>query len=334
MRELLYAQLLSRALCVFAKLGIADLLAQAPKAVDELARAAAADVVSLRRLLRGLAVFEIVTEPAPDTFALTELGAALRADADASALPTALLLADEVGTAWAELADTVRTGQSSFETTFGAKLFDYLETKPDRREVFDRSQAHGLHLELDEIMAHVDFPDTGLIVDLGGGDGAFLLRVLAERPGALGVVVDLPGTVPLARRRIAVSGLSDRCRAEAGDFFTSIPEDGDCYVLSHILHDWNDDDALTVLRTCRRHLAPTAELLVIDLFAADHATADPGYRTTALMDLYMLSLFGGDGGRERGASEFDDLLTRAGFHVDRTCRMPSGMGVLHARPTT
>lgn len=330
MRELLYGQLVSRGLCAFATLGLPGLLAERPRTVEELAERIGAHAPSLRRLLRALAAYAVVREEAGG-FALTELGRTLCGDTAATAWPTASLLAGEVGAAWAELDRTVRTGRSGFETATGMTLFDYLEEADDRRRVFDRSQAAGLDLELDELLEHVAFPGHGLIIDVGGGDGAFLARLLAHLPAATGAVFDLPGTARLAERRIAETGLADRCRAEAGDFFEAVPRDGDLYILSHVLHDWSDQQVVRLLRTCARDLPGTAELLVIDLMPDGDG---PGTRQTALMDLYMLTMFGGDGGRERGAEEITELLHEAGFRVERTSRMPSGMGAIHARTAT
>ncbi|SHG69801.1 methyltransferase [Streptoalloteichus hindustanus] len=334
MREMLFSHLVSRCLCAVAHLDVPDLLADGALPVAELATRTGAHPAALRRVLRALVLFEVFTEPAPDVFALTPLGATLRRDAPASARPSALLVGGVVGTAWNELPRSVRTGQPAFEEAFGAGFFDYLERRPEVRAVFARSQAEGLALELDEILAHVDLPEHGLLVDVGGGDGAFLTAVLATRPGVTGIVLDLPETAALAARRIAERGLAGRCAARAGDFFRAVPPGGDLYLLSHVLHDWSDADAVALLRVCAKAMPAHATLLVIDLVAAESTaagTADAGYRYAALLDLYMLSLFGGDGGRERTAGEITDLLRAAGLVDVRVRRLPSGVGVVTAR---
>lgn len=325
-RELLYGHLVSRAICVVAQLGVPDVLAAKPLPVEEIATRVGAHAPSLRRLVRSLTCFGIFTEPEPGLVALTPLGATLRDDVPATARPTALLLAGEIGATWAELADTIRTGEPSFDLIHGGSLFDYLERKPEVRTTFDRSQAEGLALELDELISRVDFTTPKSIVDVGGSDGAMLLRLLEDAaPQARGTVFDLPGTAALAWQRIAERGLSERCEVRSGDFFESVPDDGDLYLVSHILHDWNDTDAVRLLRTCRAHMPSTAQLMVVDLLL-------DGGQTPALMDLYMLSLFGGDGGRERTAEEFLHLLERAGFTGAVVRRLPSGMGVITASP--
>lgn len=147
---------MSRCLCACAQLGVPEALRDGPRTATAIGRSVGADVAALRRLLEGLTVFGVFERPAPDVFALTPLGRTLCQDAPASALPTALLLADEVGAAWSEVARTVRTGDPAFVMAHEADLFDYLEAKPERREIFDRSQAEGLALERDEILAHLD----------------------------------------------------------------------------------------------------------------------------------------------------------------------------------
>ncbi|MCP2257812.1 dimerization domain-containing protein [Streptoalloteichus tenebrarius] len=332
MREMLFAQLVSRCLCAVTQLAVPDLLAHGPLSADELATRTGAHPAALRRLMRALVMFEVFAEPAPDVFALTPLGATLRWDAPASARPSALLVGDVVGTTWNELTRAVRTGRPAFREAFGTSFFDYLEQRPEVRGIFASSQAEGLALEIDEILAHAWFPERGLIVDVGGGDGAFLTRVLDAHPLASGIVFDLPATAALAARRVAERGLGDRCVARSGDFFTAVPTGGNLYLLSHVLHDWSDADALRLLRVCVAAMPDHATLLVIDLVTAERGESDPGYRYAALLDLYMLSLFGGDGGRERTRGEFVSLLRAAGLVDVQVRRLPSGMGVITARP--
>ncbi|WP_330177303.1 methyltransferase [Streptomyces sp. NBC_01498] len=333
MRMLLYGQLVSKTVCTAVQLGLPEALAGGPRSAEDLAREVEAHPLALRRLLRALVPFEVFTEEADGTFALTGLGTTLLPDTPGTARPSALLLAGEVGGAWGEFEHTVRTGESAFRLINDIALFEHLERRPERREVFDRSQEAGLRLELDEIFEAVTFDRYRRIVDVGGGNGHLMCELLLRTPGSTGIVVDLPGTVPLAEKRIVEGGLIDRCTTTAGDFFSSVTPGADLYILSHILHDWGDDSAVSILRTCAAAMPPHGRIMVIDLLT-DAAADDHGgrHRLPALMDLYMLSLFGADGGRERTGGEFGALLADAGLEAEETLVLPSGMAVITARP--
>lgn len=332
MRMLLYGQLVSKTLCTVVRLGVPEALAGGLRSAEDLAREVAAHPLALRRLLRALVPLGVFTEGTDGGFALTGLGATLLPDTPGTARPTALLLGGEVGRTWGEFEHTVRTGDSAFRLVHDCDLFDHLERRPERREVFDRSQEAGLRLELDEIFEAVTFDRYPRIVDVGGGNGHLLCELLHRTLGSTGIVVDLPGTVPLAEKRIIEQGLTDRCTATAGDFFHAVTPGAELYILSHVLHDWGDEGAVAILRTCAASMPAHGRIMVIDLLT-DAAADDQGgrHRLPALMDLYMLSLFGAVGGRERTGGEFAALLTAAGLEPEETRVLPSGMGIITAR---
>nr|B0CN39.1 RecName: Full=O-methyltransferase SfmM3 [Streptomyces lavendulae]ABI22145.1 SAM-dependent methyltransferase [Streptomyces lavendulae] len=330
MRRMLYAQLPSRALVVVAQLGIADILAEGPADISTLAERTSTDAVALARLLRGLAVFGVFEEGAEQVYSLTPLGEALTSGHPASALPSATLVAGQFGAAWGDLLETVRTGQSPFERSRGVSLFTHMEQDEELRAVFDDSQGRGLALELDEILRAIDFSAYPTVVDVGGSDGTFLRRILSAHPDISGIVFDLPGSTSLQAERPTADPLEGRYSVATGDFFDSLPEGGDLYLLSHILHDWDDDRAVQILRTCRAAMSDDATLMVVDLIAANRGQRDERLHTAALMDLYMLSLFGGNGGQERTAAQVEVLLSKAGFRITRVDSLPSGMNVIRA----
>jgi hypothetical protein len=326
MRELIYGQLRSRALCTMAELGLADILAPGPLPAAVLADRTGADRALLLRLLRALASFGVldsVPHEGREEFALTPLGAALRSDAPGSALPTALLVAGAVAPAWARLTEVVRDGRADYSGLFGQDFFTHLGSDAGLREIFDRSQETGLALELEGLIDAVDFTGPLRVVDIGGGDGALLTGLLTAHPALSGVLVDLAAALPRAARRLADAGLTDRCTLHEGDFFDALPGDGDRYVLRHILHDWDDASCVAILRTCRAAMGPDARLVLVDHLAGSEPWG-------GLMDLYMMSLFGG--GRERSCRETGELLRTAGFTVLRVTRLPGGTGVIEARP--
>lgn len=329
-RALLHGHLVSRALTAVARLGVVELLAGGPLPVAEVAARTGADAASLRRLLRALAVFEVFEDHGDDRFGVTPLGAALHPEAPGSALPSALLLAGDVGEVWQDLAETVRTGGDAFQRRFGAPFFEHLRRNPELHDAFDRSQARGMELEAAEIFERVRFGGDGPVVDVGGGDGSLLAEFLLRHPGRRGVLLDLPDTVARARTTLEKAGVADRAEVVAGDFFAGWPRGGGLYVLCHVLHDWGDERAAAILRAGRPALADGAELAVIDLAAPAPGETGPAARAAASMDLYMMALFGGSGGRERTIAEVEALLAGAGLRVVSAVRLPSGMSVVRA----
>ncbi|APU15401.1 MULTISPECIES: methyltransferase [Actinoalloteichus] len=327
MRAMIFGRLLSAALCTAAALRLPDLLHEGPQTAEQLARRCGALPGPLARLLRVLANFDTVTVGADGAFALTSLGETLRSDVPGSAWPTAMLAA-EFGPGWDRLLDTVRTGTPSFERVHGVDVFGLLAGDPELSSLFYASQAADLDLTLDRL-SRVDFTRFPTIVDVGGGDGALLRRVLTDHPAGRGVLLDLPGAAAQARERLAAAGLGDRCAVSAGDFFTAVPAGGDLYLLRDILHDWPDARCLELLTVCRRAMAPTATLMIIERVSDPVLSSDPAARLTGLMDLYMLSVLDG---RERTLEEFAVLLTSAGFVPSPAVRLTGGAAVIEAAP--
>lgn len=328
-RRLLYGQLLSRALCVVAASRVPDVLAAGPRTAEEVAAQVAANPRALRQMLRALSVFDVFVEHPDGTFGLTPVGRALCTDTWASALPTALLVGGEIGRAWNELDVTLHSGLPSFGAVFGLDFFSYADLKPELRATFDRSQERGLELDLDSITNTVDFGGYSTIVDVGGGDGALLAHLLTTWPHTRGVLMELPRVVPAANLRFSSGGLADRCEVVAGDFFEEVPTGGNLYLLRQILHDWDDEHCLTLLRATRRAMRPDATLMIVELVVDDELRADPDAEMTALMDLYMLAIFDG---RERTRAEFAALLAAAGFAPHGVTPLSNRMAAITATP--
>lgn len=330
MRRLLYGQVVSRALCAVAVLGIPDILADSRYRAEELAAKCGADPEVLHQVLRALVPFGVFDVGEDATFGLTPLGAALRSDAKASALPTAMLVHGDVGRAWEEFLTTVRTGEPAFRALNGTDFFSYIDRRPEMHAVFHESQAHGLTIDLQGILRRVDFSDHRVLVDVGGGDGALLQAVLTKYPEARGVLVDLPTVVAEAGVRFASEGLAERVDLCSGDFFESLPPGGDLYMLRQITHDLDDERCARLLASCRRAMGDSgAGLLILDLLAEDRPATDADAQMTAIMNLYMMSVFGG---RERTRSELELLLEEAGFAVRSVTPVAGQMSAVLARP--
>jgi len=330
MRALLHGHLVSRALTVVARLGIVELLTDGPLTAADLASRTGVDPASLRRLLGALAVFKVFDDLGDDRFGVTPLGATLHPECPGSTLPTALLLAGDFGEVWHDLAETVRDGGDAIQRRFGVGLFEHLQRNLELHNAFDSSQARGMELEAAEIFEYVRFDGDGTVVDIGGGDGSLLAEFLTRQPERRGVLLDVPTTADRALVTLRKAGVADRAEVVAGDFFAEWPAGGKLYVLCHVLHDWSDDQAVAILRAGRRALAGGAELAVIDLAAPTPGETGPAARAAASMDLYMMSLFGGSGGRERTVEHVERLLATAGLRVTSTARLPSGMAVVRA----
>jgi hypothetical protein len=330
MRRLLYGHLVSRALCAVATLGIPDILAAGPRTAGYLAQRCGAHPRALRQVLRALVSYDVCTEHQDGTFGLTALGATLRSDAVASALPTTMLVSAEIGQAWNDLLTTVRTGHPAFEQVHGAGFFAYLESNPPLRAVFDRSQAAALSFDLEQILSRVDLSGDQVVVDVGGGDGALLEQLLARYPLASGVLIDLPSVAARARERMAAAGLSERFHASGGDFCAAVPAGGDVYLLRQIMHDLDDEGCRALLTACRVAMPEQSTLVIIDLMADVCMIGDAQAQMTSLMDLYMMSLFGT---RERTSLEFDSLLAAVGFTVRAVTRLSWQMVAIEASPS-
>jgi ubiquinone/menaquinone biosynthesis C-methylase UbiE len=187
--------------------------------------------------------------------------------------------------------DSIRTGRSGMSRAFGTGLWTYLNRNPDSAELYDKALS-GLSAFNDQIAKAYDFPESVLVVDVGGGQGDFLRRILARNSTVRGILFDRKFVIDSAGIADDPS-CRDRVSVTAGDFFESIPPDGDIYVLKQVLHDWDDPRALAILKTCRRVMKPGAKLLVVELVVPE---AGPAALFGSLIDLQMLVVHGG---RER-----------------------------------
>ena len=209
------------------------------------------------------------------------------------------------------MADAVRTGQGMFEEVNGLPLWEALAREPEAETVFNASMARRGTGQAESIIAACDLAEVGVIVDVGGGNGAMLEALLTREPRLRGVVADRPEVAREAEERMAAAGLADRCSTAAADFFAEVPQGGDAYVLSSILHDWEDEDCVRILRVVRDAMAPGARLWIVEkVLDPDPPRSAQAQAELHLVDLHMLVLFAG---RERTSAEYAALLAEAGF---------------------
>jgi hypothetical protein len=320
----------AQVVAIAARLGLADRLAAGPCDAEALAAATATHAPSLRRLLRALAALGIATEEADGRFALGPVGGPLRPGVPGSVRDLVLLFGHpDFWATWGALEHSVRTGESAVRHLFGAETtFERYAADPAFGAVFDAGMAVLAEQGAGAVLDAWTFPEEGLVVDVGGGQGTLLAAVLHRRPRLRGVVLDLPGVAARAAELLHAEGLGDRARAEGGDMFSTVPVGADVYLLKSVLHDWADDRAVAVLRSCRAGMTrPAARLLVIERIMPERMAAAPAAIAHAVSDLRMLTR---TGGRERTEAEFAALLAGAGLHLERLVPTTSPYSVLEA----
>ncbi len=307
-------------LSVAARLGIADRLAPGPRTAAELARETGADADALLRVLRALAGLGVLSQDAEDRFGPTPVSERLRPGAPGS--PHARLLLYGEPWWWAAaggLYETVMTGETAFDRVHGAGLFAWLAEHPAASAVFDAEMSAMTAAEAEAVVSVAELPSTGTVVDVAGGRGTLLTAILRARPGLRGVLFDQPHVV-------AGAALPERCEAVAGSFFDAVPAGAEVYTLKDILHDWDDERALTILRTIRAAIPPAGRLLVVERALPPGDEPAPG----KLVDVTMLLV---TGGRERTRSQYGALLAQAGFDLASVAPTSAGTDVLTAVPT-
>ncbi|CAA9546213.1 MAG: hypothetical protein AVDCRST_MAG87-487 [uncultured Thermomicrobiales bacterium] len=305
--QLITASWVSHAVRTMAVLGVADHLADGPRTVGELAEATGTDAPTLARFMRALAALGLVAHDAAGRVGLTPLGEPLRAAVPGSLRSYALAIAaPSVERAWHDLPNALRTGEPSFPDVHGLGFWDYLAAHPEEGALFDAAMTGSAELRSGVLPAAVDLSAIGTLIDVGGGQGRMLAAALASAPGLRGVLADRSEVLPGAEAFLDAAGVRDRCDLVAVDFFESVPTGGDAYVLAHIVHDWPDEQAVAILRTCHQAMAPGARLWVVE------QVIQPGdeYDRAKLLDMLMLVLFGA---QERTADEYRSLLQAAGF---------------------
>lgn len=312
----------ARSIYAAAKLGLADHVKDQAKTAAELAKVTGADTPSLYRLLRALAGVGIFSEDTAGRFAQTPLSETLRSDVPGSLRYFAMTeLGEEHFPAWGNLLHSVKTGAIAFDHTFGMPVWEFYAQHPENAKIFNEAMTNLTIVVNEAVLAGYDFSSIRKLVDVGGGHGRLLMSILKTNPSMSGVLFDAPSVVEGAGPQMAVEGLSGRCELRSGDFFQSVPEGGDAYILKWIIHDWDDARATTILKNCHRAMAANGKLLLVE------SVIPPGNEPFIgkFMDLNMLVM---TGGRERTAEEFRTLLSAAGFQRIRILPTASPVSII------
>ena len=309
MLNLMIGHWVSRLIQIAAKLKLADLLKDGPRAADELAATAGVRAPQLYRVLRALASVGVFAETNNRQFKLTPLAATLQTDVPGSMRTGALMLnADWQWDAWQKLLHGVETDEVPFVKAHGMSVFEYLEKHPDDLAVFHNSTTG---LTNPAIAAAYKFSKFRTLVDVGGGHGAMLATILKANPKLNGVLFDQPSVIAGARnsRHVTVKGIAERCALESGSFFASVPRGCDAYIMKYILHDWDDERAVKILSNCRAAMNKNGRVLVVD--SVIPPGNEPGY--VKLLDIEMLII----GGRERTKADFADIFRKSRLKLTR-----------------
>jgi O-methyltransferase domain len=311
---------------VVVRLGIADLLEDGPKGVAELAQATGCHPQSLGRVLRALAVEGVFVEVAPHVFGHTEMSEFLRRSHPRSRCPAIEFLgAPNAQQPWAALEYSVRTGKPAFDHVYGMTKWEYGQRHPEEGALFDRMLAETRSDRWEALTRAWDFSRSKVVVDVGGGYGHVLVRILESVPSLRGILYDLPHVTSHVERLAHEAGVLDRCQIVGGSFFERVPA-GDTYLLSDILHDWPDDESRAILAACRAGMAPDSRLLIMEALLVPCDTP----RHVVMMDFTMLVEFGG--GRQRTLQEHRELLAAADLEIERVEPTSHDMSVIIATP--
>jgi hypothetical protein len=309
-----------------ARLGIADVLAAGPRTPRDVAAELGTSPDATHRLLRACAAFGLFREDRSGRFALRATGSSLRSDVEGSIRPVVLMIGDpRYQAVWGRLTESVRTGEPGAEAALGEPMWDVVEHDEEFAGIFNEAMTRLTALDWPTVEAVYDFSRFGTIVDVGGGHGQLLALMLRAAPAAKGVLLERESVIAGAEQHLRDAGVLARCRLEGGSFLETAPADGDLYVLRRVVHDLDDDAAVAVLSTVRRHMPAGATLLLVE------SVVPPGNAPhfAKSLDLDMLVFVGG---RERTEQEFATLLSGAGFTLDRVVPTISTISLVEAHP--
>jgi O-methyltransferase domain len=273
--------------------------------------------------MRALSSVGIFSQLDRDRFALSRLAENLLTNAPASLRATVITIGEIHYQACGDLLHSVQTGAPAFNNVFGASLFDYLRQHGDTAEAFNQGMANVSSMLAYAVLMAYDFAGISSIVDIGGGHGTLLEKILQFNPGMKGTVFDTAWTIERAKEQLGNNAQGRRFSYVAGDFFTSVPHGADAYLLCGVIHDWDDNHAITILRNCRSAMTRNSRVLLVDMIVPDEGLAS----FSKFLDLNMLVM---NGGRERTEAEFCALLNAAGYRPTRIIPTAAPQSIIEA----
>jgi hypothetical protein len=323
--QLMLGGLAAQSVYVAAKLGIADLLANGPRTVKDLAEETDTHAPSLYRVLRALSSFGIFQENDDEQFALTPTANLLRSGVSGSLRDCAIFMGEDWHwEVWGKTLYSVRTGNPAWKEVHGQPVFPYFATNQKASKIFDDAMSSFTTLATNAVVEAYDFSSVRTLVDVAGGHGRLLTGILSANANMRGVLFDLPHVIAGAREGITTSALASRVELATGDFFVAVPANGDAYIMKHIIHDWDDAQALQILKNIGKAMNPGGRVLLVESVITERNKPDFG----KLMDIEMLV---SPGGKERTAKEYEQLFARAGLTLTQIVPTNSPYSIIEAR---
>lgn len=305
--QLVCASWITHATRTMADLGLADHLAAGPMSLDALAKASGAHAPSLARLVRALVGLGFIARIDDDRFCLTPMGEYLRSDVPGSAAGFALgIMGSLIERPMLQLTEAIRTGRATFPAIYGQDFWSYLSSHPDDQARFDTAMATGSTGDGTSLARICNFEGISTLVDIGGGEGQMIAEILYAQPHMHGILFDRPEALARSGAILDRFGVRDRCALMPGDFFATVPQGGDAYLLSIVIHDWPDEEALQILGNCYQAMKPGSRIWISEGVMDE----SDEYNRQKLIDLLMLVLFAA---KERTFDEHRCLLEEAGF---------------------
>ena len=321
--QLSFGALVSQALFVAAKLGVADLLAEQPLSIFELATATKTHERALYRVLRSLAGVGVFEEISPMIFAMTPNAEPLRSDVPNSIRNTAVFMGEEWHwRVWGNMFQSMGSGKPAWAKVHGAEVFDYFQDNPEQYEIFNRAMTEMSASTAPVVVEAYDFTGIEKLADIAGGHGLLLAQILKANPNMRGILFDLPSVIQGADTLLRKEGVSSRVETVAGNFFESVPV-ADGYVMKHIIHDWDDERAIQILENICAVMNPSGRVLLVEVIIPEGN--DPHFGK--ILDLEMLV---SPGGVERTAEEYRQLLTDSGLRLTRIIPTQSAYSIVEA----
>lgn len=328
MLQMITGYWISKMIFMAAKLGIADSLKKGQKTIDQLASATGTLPDPLHRLMRALASVGVFAETKPRTYKTTALGKTLETGGPGSMRAFAMMMVESYNVrAWDHLPNALTTGTHPFEDVHGMKVFEYLDQHPEDGRLFSESMSSISGIENPAIAEAYDFSKTNTVVDVGGALGSLIATVAKRWKNVQGILYDRPSVIERAEAGplLQEKSLKGRITPVAGDFFRSVPEGADAYLLKYILHDWSDDECTAILANVRRAMSPKARVLVLDnVIPAGNA---PSWGK--LLDINMMAL---TTGRERTKEDFARLFAASGLKLKRIVKTACPLSIIEGVP--
>lgn len=325
MMQMAMGFVVSQAISVASKLYIADHLKGGAKSVAELAELTGTHEPSLYRLMRGLASAGIFQKDEDGRFSNSVLSEFLRSDHPESMRAASHMICDhEHWRSHGNMLQSVKTGEIAFNYTFGSPIFPYFAQNPEPAKIFDDAMTSFSYSIVNAIVGSYDFSEARTIADIGGGHGILLATILKANPEAKGILFDQPQVVENADKVLESIGVSERVEKTSGDFFSAIPVEADIYLMKFIIHDWNDEQSITILENLAKSAKPGSKVLLFETVVEED---DNVPSMSKVMDLNMLVM---TGGKERTEKEYAELLEKTGFRLNKIYPTHSPLQIVEA----